>query len=212
MKTRKIILISLISLFYVSVNAQVFVGGNFSINLSGGTHDNGTTTINNPAVFGMHFTPQFGKSLSEKVAVGIGLDFDYTRSKTDGTPETIDQSSTIGISPFLRYYAIKWNKISLFGQGSVDLSFSGSSVKTGATSVDGPKNTNIGFNVVPALAYDITEKLSLETFINVLRFSYSYNVSKSGNNTDTHSNFNIGAGLGNIVSVGNISIGAIYKF
>jgi hypothetical protein len=212
MKKYRLILIGLFTFFCVSLNAQFFVGGNFSLSTSGGSTDNGTTTTDNPSSFIFNLAPKIGKFLSEKVAVGAALNLTFSRTKTPGINEVISKSSTYGIAPFIRYYALKMDKFSVFAQGNVGLSFSGSSIKVGGTSTDGPKTTNIYLNVTPGLAYDVNEKLSLETSLNILSFGYNNTTVKNGDVKDKTSSFNFGAGLGNVVSVGSLTIGAIYKF
>jgi hypothetical protein len=212
MKASRISLIALFSFVCVSLSAQVFVGGNFSLNASGGSTSSGTSTTKNPSSFSFNLSPKAGIFLSEKFAVGSALDISFTGTKTPGNTEISSTSSTIGIVPFLRYYAIKMNKFSVFGQGNIGLSLSNSSSKIGATSMDGPKTTRLFLSIYPGLSYDISDKLSLETSLNILSFGYSYNITTHNSEKDKTSSFNIGAGLGNIVSVGAISIGAIYKF
>ena len=153
-----------------------------------------------------------GKFLSEKFAVGVELDLSLSGSKAVANTETIHKSSSVGVSPFLRYYAIKWNKLSLFGQGNIGVEFSNSSVKTDGVTNDGPKETRLYFSVYPGLAYDITDKLSLQTSLNILSIGYTYFTSKEGDSKNNSSYFNVGAGLGTIVSLNAITIGAIYKF
>lgn len=212
MKNYRWILIGLFTFFCVSLNAQFFVGGNFNLNTSGGSTDNGTTTTDDPSSFNFNLSPKIGKFLSEKIAVGAALNVTFSRTKTPGINEIISKSSTYGIVPFLRYYAIKMDKFSVFGQGNIGLSFSGSSTKVGGTSTDGPTTTNIYLNVMPGLAYDVNDKLSLETSLNILSFGYYNTTVKNGSVKDKTSSFNFGAGLSNVVSVGNLTIGAIYKF
>ncbi len=65
---------------------------------------------------------------------------------------------------------------------------------------------------MPGLAYDLTDRLSLETSLNFLSLGYYNTTEKNGASKDKTTSFNIGAGLDNIVTVGNISIGAIYRF
>jgi hypothetical protein len=212
MKKSRVFLIVLFSFFYVSLNAQVFVGGNFGLSTSGGSTYNGTTTTDKTSGFSSVLSPKAGIFLSEKLAVGAALDFTYNRSKTSGDPATISRASTIGLTPFLRYYAVTWNKFSVFGQGNIGLSFSGSTVKVGDTSTEGPKTTSFHINAFPGLAYNVSDKLSLETTLNILSFGYYNSTEKDGDFKDITSTFNIGAGLNNLVTVGAITIGAIYKF
>lgn len=211
MKSCRVFLIVLFSFIYISLNAQVFVGGSVRFNTSNNEH-NGTTTTFKTSNYSLDLGPSMGKFLSEKLAIGLALDISLSGNKTDVNTETISKSSGIGISPFLRYYALKWNKFSVYGQGNIGLDFSNSSVKTGGTTTDGPKNTVAYLSIYPGLSYDITDKLSLQTSLNILSFGYNYVITKDGSSKDKGSSFNIGAGLGNIISVGAITIGGIYKF
>lgn len=208
----KIFLFLLFSFFLVSLNAQVFVGGSIGFSASGGNHDNGTTTTDKPSTFNTNFSPKIGTFLSENVAIGLAIGYTSTRTKTPGSTEVIDKSSTFGLSPFLRYYPMRWNKFSAFGQLNAGYSFSSSTHEVGGSSTDGPTTTNLYFNVVPGIAYDLSEKFSLETTINILSFGYYHTLVKSGSTKDRTNNFGFGLGLDNIVTVGSISIGAIYKF
>jgi opacity protein-like surface antigen len=210
MKSRKVILIALCSLIFINLNAQVFVGGNAGFNTSNNDRE-GTTTMKSSS-YNLNLRPMAGKFLSEKLAIGLALDISLSGSKTEVNTETLTKSSGIGVNPFLRYYAINWNKFSVYGQGNIGAEFSNSSVKSGGTTNDGPKETRTYLDIFPGLAYDISEKLSLETSLNILSFGYSYVSLKQGTNEDKRSYFNVGAGLSNIVSLNAVTIGAIYKF
>lgn len=210
MKSCKVFLIAICSFVFINLNAQVFVGGSAGFNTSN-NNDAGTTPRKSSS-YNLNLRPNVGKFLSEKLAIGLALDISLSGSKTDGNPETITNSSGIGVNPFLRYYAVTWNKFSIYGQGNIGMEFSNSSVKSGGTTNDGPKQTRTYLNIFPGLSYDISEKLSLETALHILNFGYSYITSKEGFFKDKGSNFNIGAGLSNIVSLNAITIGAIYKF
>lgn len=212
MKTNRIFLIAFFAFFCVSLNAQVFVGGNFSLNTSGGSTTNGAVKTDRPSSFNFDLMPKAGIFLSEKLAAGAALDLSFSMNKTPGTPEITSKSSTIGIIPFLRYYALKIDKFSVFGQGNVGLSFSNSSSNGDVVSTTGPKVTRIYVNLFPGLAYDLSDKLSLETTLNFLSLGYYNTTSKTSSSKNITSSFGVGAGLDNIVTVGNISIGAIYKF
>ena len=210
MKTCRPFLIILFSFIYISLNAQVFVGGSVGFNTSSNEH-NGTTT-NKSSDYNFNLNPVAGKFLSEKTAIGLALDISLTGDKMDVNTETSSKSSSFGISPFLRYYAIRWNKVSIFGQGNIGLALLNSSNKADGVTTDGPKGTKIYLTFYPGLSYDISENLSLETSLNILSLGYNYTITKIGSAKDKSSNFNIGAGPANIISVGAITIGAIYKF
>jgi hypothetical protein len=208
MKSSSVLLIVLFSFFCISLNAQVFIGGNFGFTTSNHKSDNGNKTSN----YSLNLSPIAGKFLSEKFAIGAAFDISFAGSTSGVNPETTSNSSTFGGSLFLRYYAIKWDKFSVFGQGNIGLGFSNSSTKADGSTTDGPKITELYFSVYPGLSYDINDKLSLQTSLNILSLGYNYTTTKMGTTTGNSSNFNIGAGLSNIVSISAITVGAIYKF
>lgn len=212
MKSYRVFLVALFSLFFISINAQIFVGGNVGFNTSNDKTDNGIATTQKESAYSLSLYPKAGMFLSEKLALGVSFDIYFSGDKSGVNTETISKSSTIGVSPFLRYYAINWNKFSVYGQGSIGLGFSNSSVKTGGSTTDGPKTTRLYIGFFPGLSYNISDKLSFETSLNFLSFGYNYFTTKDGSSKNNGSSFNFGAGLGNIVTVGNITIGAIYKF
>jgi hypothetical protein len=211
MKSYHVIILTLFSFLCINLDAQYFVGGNISLSTVNSKTDNGVTT-NKSSDYIFSLYPSVGKFLSEKVAVGLSLNISFSGGTSGPSPETKYKSSTIGASPFLRYYAIKWNKFSVFGQGNIGFAFSNSSETTDGTKSDGPKDSRYYFSIYPGLSYDIGDKLQLQTSINILSFGYSYVVTKDGSTESRTSGFNMGAGLSNIVSVGTITIGAIYKF
>jgi hypothetical protein len=210
MRSNRVLLVAFISLFTISLNAQFFVGGNISFTSHNDKTDYGTASPDKSSGYNLNFLPKAGIFLSEKIAVGAALDVYLSGSTTVNNTE--NRSSTIGISPFLRYYAIKWNKFSVFGQGNVGLDLSTRSVKSGGTTTHGPKTISASLNVYPGLSYDISDKFSLETSFNIFSLGYYFDSSKAGSVKQTNSNFSFGAGIGNIVTVGDISIGAIFKF
>lgn len=211
MKSCRVFLIALFSFIYISLNAQVFVGGNVRFNTFN-SEDNETTPTQKTSNYNLDLSPSVGKFLSEKLAIGLALHVSLAGNKTNVIAETISKSSTLGISPFLRYYALRWNKFSVYGQGNIGLDFSNSRNTTVGVTTDGPKSTRVYLTFYPGLSYDVSEKLSLQTSLNILSFGYYNSITNDGSSKDKRSGFNIGAGLVDIISVGVITIGGIYKF
>ena len=206
-------------LFLLSVNfmnAQLFVGGSISLNSSGGKTEVGSVSSDKTKTTTFTFNPKAGYFLNDKFAAGASLMF-YTRTiKAPGTPGTTTKQNTFGIAPFVRYYAVQFNKFSIYGEGSMGVYFGSQKSETGGTTTDGPKSTTFMIAITPALSYELTDKISLEANINLLNISYSVDTEKDelGNGTktkDVTSNFSFGAGTNNIVNTGAISIGAIFK-
>jgi outer membrane protein len=212
MKSGKILLIVLFSFINFSLNAQFFVGGNIGLHTTGGTNTTGTTSTDRPSSLSFNFSPKAGYFFSDKLAVGAAIDVSVAVNTTPGTQETVSSSLGFGFSPFLRYYAVKFNKFYVFGQGTIGLSLSNSSTKVGSVTTDGPQVTGLSFGITPGLAYDLSDKISLETSLNFLNLGYTFTSSEGSTTTVKTSKFDVGAGLSNIVTLGTITVGAIFKF
>jgi len=201
------------SLFCISLNAQFFVGGNVGFNTTSNHEiNNGNFPSSKASVYNLMLFPSVGKFLSEKIAVGVELNVSFSGSKTVTTVENISKYSTLGISPFVRYYVIKWNKFSLFGHGKVGIDFTNSTITSGGIISDQPKGTRLYFSVHPGISYDVNDKLLLQTYLSFLDLGYSYDYNKDIAGTSKNSSFTLGTGLNNIISFNAISIGGIYKF
>jgi hypothetical protein len=210
MKSYKVLLIAFMSLWFINLNGQIgqiYLGGSTAFNIS-------TYKTPPPMTYDYHFsfTPTVGKFLSEKLAIGIDLNFSHhgNKSHDNNNIETIIKSTGAGISPFLRYYPIKWNKFAVYCQGNIGISLAKSNAKTESTTSTG-KNTSMNLNIYPGLSYDINDKISLQTSINILSLNYYYIINQQGSVKYESSILNFGAGLDNIFSTGVITIGAIFK-
>lgn len=212
MRSFRVFFIVLISFFFINSNAQVFVGGNFGFNASGDKTDAGTAAEEKLFDYSINISPYTGKFLSEKFALGLALNISNSRNQTDANPETYSTGTTFGITPFFRYYALKWDKFSVFGQGQIGFHYGISKNKSGDITVDGPKTILTGIEFFPGLSYDLNDKLSLLTTLNFFRIGFSQEIITSGNNKDIETDFSLGAGLNNIITPGSVTIGAIYKF
>ena len=212
MKLYRVILIALFSSFCLSLNAQVFIGGGINFTNSTREHEDNNELVERESAFGIGFSPKVGVFLSEKLAIGIDLNLSTYKRKTGIDSEAIYKQSNIGVSPFVRYYALNWNKFSVFGQGNIGVEFIKSTTDFESTVTDGPKETKFYIYIAPGLSYNLSDKLSLETSLNFLSFGYNHRIHEDDIYKNKNSDFYFGAGLYNIVTIGAIKIGAIYKF
>ena len=214
MKRTIVFLVSVFMLSLVSGKAQLFVGGNLSLSHQGGSYEVGSTSTDKTKTTSFGFYPKAGYFLNDQFAVGAQLSIALSSSKTPGTPETVNSSNTIGLTPFVRYYVLQMDKFSIFGQGYLGLSLGSQKTKSGNTTTKVPKTVSLG--VFPGVAYDVSDNLSLEIQINALNLGYSLKTEKNDNanpkTKEVTSSFSFGAGLNNIVNTGSISVGAIYRF
>lgn len=202
------------------LNAQLFTGGHISFSTEGGTEDYGSGTQDKTSYLDLSFSPMAGYFLSEDLAAGarllVSIDKTTTPPFSPGNDETINSETTFGIMPFIRYYAIHVNKLSVFGQAQGGISFGKEKTKTGSTETDGPKTTTFGFGVVPGIALDISDNIALEAHINLFSFAFSVETEKLESefvtSKETTREFSFGVNADNIATTGAVSVGAIFKF
>ena len=215
-KMKKLFYLLAITLVTTSaMNAQFFAGGGFSLSTSGGSTDNAGTTTDKTKTTSFSFSPMGGYIVSEKIYAGAYLNLGIGTSKTTA-PETKTTTTSFGLTPFVRYYALQMNKFSIFGQAQLGFSLSKQKNEAGGTTTDGPKTSSIGFSIFPGLAYDINDKVQLYAAINGFNFGFNHTVVKqdiAGNEyVDKTNTFGMGVNLGNLATSGNLTIGMIYKF
>ena len=197
-------------------SAQYFGGGSIGFNRSGGKYDAGDTESDKTTATTINFSPRGGLVYSENLWFGLGLNISNQRQKMPGDPETVSDSTALGVAPFARYYVVKVGKFSVFGQGELGLSTSRISTKTGGTTSKGPRTTTVALSAFPGVSYNISDMLSLEVTVNAFRFGVSRSVAKQEvmdtEVKDITNNFNFGLNLDDIAESGGLTIGAIVKF
>jgi outer membrane protein len=210
---KKLFFLLLLSLVTsVAINAQWAVGGSLSFNTTGGSYKTGSVSTDKTSTTTFEFSPMVGYFISEDLLVGGQLNFYNQKTKTPGNPERITKNSYFGISPFARYYALRFQKISVFGQAQLSLAFGKEKIEIAGNSSDGPKATYFGLSITPGIAYDLSDKIQLQASINLASLAFSSEVEKDPNgDKDITTSFNFGASTNNIINTNNFSIGAIIK-
>lgn len=214
---RKLLLFfSILLLSAAMANAQYFAGGSLGFNTNGGKTEAGDTENDLTSTTSFHFSPKGGIVYSEDVLLGISLGISFYRAKEPGNPEVIRRTFGYHFAPFARYYALELGKLSVFGEGRLGLTHSSSKRKEDGTTTQSPTTTGLHLSLYPGLSYNLSDHISLEMDLNMLRFSAARTVEKrdqAGNDSRTVRNsFGFNAGLNNIANTDNITIGAIVRF
>lgn len=208
---KKVVFSSILLLSTTGLFAQIFVGGSIGFNTTGGKIENGNTSVEKITQTSFSLAPRAGIFLTEKFAVGAMLGYNLQNDKTPGNPEEIDRTTTIGLTPFARYYAFTFNKFSVFAQGNLGFSYGIEKHKEGSTTTTGPKTTTIGLSAYPGLSYKLNEKIDLEAIIGGFNFNLTRISVKNNNTTNITNTFGVGANIDAIATTGFITIGAIVK-
>ena len=99
----------------VAANSQFFVGGSFGFSSDGGSITTGSSSVDKNKKTSFDFSPKAGFVLNENFYVGAQLLFNT--NKNEAADGNYSKGSSFGFSPFARYYALRMNKFSVYGQG-----------------------------------------------------------------------------------------------
>ena len=212
MKKHLLILCAILSFSVPALYGQYFTGGNIQISNSSSKSEYQTNVTENSNSFAFTLSPEFGKFLNDKLAIGFYLNLLY-RSNQHGTDLIVTETTKgIGLTPFIKYYAWSWNRFSVFGEAYAGAEFSKKTNNADNNTTDGPEWSRYYFGFSPGLAFNLNDKLLFQTNLNFLNLSCSFTTIKNGSLIEKNSNVIFGTGLDDILSVGNVTIGAIYKF
>lgn len=208
------VLYLLVFFFSVTLTSygQYFIGGGLGLNTTSGKTEYGSLTTTKPTVSEFKIAPEAGFILSDKLWVGLDLSLGFSSANNHADPEVITQSTSFGVAPFARYYFFQAGKFSFYGQAQTGIGLRSQKVKTGNTTDNGAKTTQIGFNVFPGMAYDISDKCQLFTTINAFSLGINTSIVKDGDNKDVSTSAGFNINTNNIFTTGALTVGAYFKF
>lgn len=211
----------------IAMHAQMYVAGSIGFDVSGGkttTKDQTTSTESkSPRTTSFLIAPSIGYYITDKFLIGgklgIGTESE-TMFNNEGGTATKTSSLDWAISPYARYKCVELQKFGVWIEGAIELGGSTGKETTGNTSEKLPYTTIYGINFYPVLTYDLTDRLTLETGLNILGlgFNGSASTTKSIINeqtittTTTQNSFGFAATTDNVIgTLGSISIGISFK-
>lgn len=171
---KKIFLSMVVALCSFAANAQAYVGGSLGY---ASVDEKNVTTSN------FTFAPEFGYKLNETWDLGIELDF--SSSKTTRS----DSKDVLAVAPYVRYTFANLQNVDFFLQGQVKYLDYGKDCGSG-----------FGFSIMPGLAFNVNEKVSLVGKVGVLQYL------KDSKEAGDASIFAVG------VDNTNLSVGVVYNF
>ena len=141
---KKYFLMAIMAVAAITASAQVYVGG--SLGFASVSPEKGDTQTS------FTIAPEAGYSLSDKVAIGIALGFDYAK----------DDYTKITVSPYVRYNAIQFDRVNIFLDGAVDFA---------TYKPDGGDAQNEwGVGIKPGIEFKANDKISLVSHIGFIGY------------------------------------------
>lgn len=180
---KKILLAVCFALASTAMQAQIWLGGSFGLNIKS-TDDVDRTTFS--------IAPEVGYKLDDKWDIAIGISEAYTKNSNDN--ERASSTNLFSVNPYARYTFASTGKVSFFLDG-------GFIVGTGDYYTNDNKyydGTTWGIGIRPGIKVDLTEHVAL-----VARLGYFGYKHEGGPDVSS-----FGLGIDN----NNISFGAYYAF
>lgn len=179
---KKIILITVATLFAMNVNAQDksskglqgtwWVGGQVAFGKSeAGVSETKTNT----------FVPIVGYFVAPDITLGLGVGVLGSKTDNTTTSTTTAKSSTFIVQPLVRKYWGLGGKFYFFGQASLPVTFS-------KDKISDDKTTSVALDVAPGFDFIINKWITVETSFSLFNLNSTTYKPNSGNST---SNFNL---------------------
>jgi len=217
----KKVLISLAAIaFAVSANAQLFIGGSLSANTTAtpSSYVVGSTVVESkPTSSTLSFAPVVGFELSDKFAVGGMLSLSTSKSVSDKevSKDVWTKTNAWSVAPFVRYTFVTFGDFALKAQAVASVYQSTPVTNAGSGKTKGWRTTTLSLNVAPIVSYSLNEHFDLEANLNFFGLTASTSTSKDPDEKDNKNTSNylgLTANSSNVVTLGSIRIGFIYKF
>lgn len=145
---KKIVLTMMAAMVAVVMDAQIYAGG--SVGFQTVSHDGNSTTA-------FTLKPEVGYNLNEDWAIGMA--FGYSEKGKDES-----KVKTFIINPYVRYNAVKLDKVTLFLDGAFEYK---------NTKFDNYKENEWGLGVKPGISVALTDKLSMVSHMGFIGYKSS---------------------------------------
>jgi hypothetical protein len=197
-----------LSAFRANAQTRFYLGGDAGINLVG-------TFDEDNHVASLMLSPELGFQIGKKWMIGSKLTFNAMTSSKDKVSVTVGNTTissdeallVAGINPYVRYKCLNVRRCGFWLEGSAEFNKM-------LTSDDDIGATTVGLSVVPMLTYEPTKHIVLYSSLNLLSFGCTYTIVDTSDSTVPNEFYNVGFNVNasNIVKLGDISVGLLYKF
>lgn len=147
---KKLMMIAAMMIAAISVNAQVYVGGSLGFSSVKPEGGDSQTAFN--------INPEIGYGLSDNLAVGAVLGFDYAK----------DSYTAFEISPYVRYKAIQWDNVNIFFDGAIDF--------TSYKPDGGESATAWGVGIKPGVEFKASDHISFVAHMGFLGYEDTHKI------------------------------------
>lgn len=223
---KRLVLIALLALVTFSANAQMRIGGNFGLKFdTEKTQYNSGEVTTQENAYMIYFYPKIYWNLSDKLRAGgrvgfafgrttTGTLFDQKDAKQEVQRDILDRAIGWSVSPFCGYKILNWKVVSVWIEGNL---LAGQYYNVGQkifTSLEWNKCTGYGFQILPVVDFDITEKLSIQVHLGIISLGWFGETYNYDNKVTTRSYWDIrkGGADGLLQGIADYGVGIVRKF
>lgn len=220
---KKLFIAILFAFVTFTASAQFHLGGQFSINFDNEHTEYATGSVDNKEhAYMVNLKPKVYWNINGKMQVGGRIGFAFGRL-TNGLiyeSEKKEQVSTVNraigwsVSPFFGYKLLNWKVVSVWAEANV---FFGQYYNTDSpqpTSSEWSNETEYGFQILPVINIDITEKLALQLHLGFISLGWYGTRADYPNKIVTTSTWDLHKGgfFGIAQGLADYGIGVVRKF
>ena len=178
---KKIFFTLLLAFAAFSANAQFHFGGQFSINFSNEhTAYSSGLTSNKENAYMINLKPKFYWNLNDKMQIGGSFGFGFGRLTTglvyeSSKPEeqvVINRAIGWSLAPFFGYRLLNWKIVSIWGEANAFFGQNYNVGKQKSILSEWDKSSEYGFQILPVINFDITEKLAVQLHLGIISLGW----------------------------------------
>lgn len=212
---KKIFLAILLGCIGISVSAQVFVGGQFGVNLV--STNNKLTSSSAISTSSISLAPNVGYKFNDKISTGGRIELSFRANGADNL-------FGVRIQPFFRYALLSLGNFSIAAEANIGFGVQNTNGKSEGIVTSKMSSLNFSVAAVPVLLYQLNKHIALEANLNILRLGVNVNNTKitstpNGGNPvttkdDNVTSFILGANANDVFgsNIGAVTIGFTYAF
>ena len=188
-----IIFISLVSTSIFAQNKQgsLAIGGTLNLDVQSQKDKANNVTFDGPSTTTFKLVPTAEYFITDEFSAGLGIGYDNVRTKTvNANITTITNSGWPVIMPFVRMYFPMGEKVSIFGQASIDIEPGSTTTKT----TTGNQTTTVKDNdfwiqtgITPGISLSLSDKIAIDATYGFIGYTH-HSVENGANNSTVTNN------------------------
>lgn len=221
---KRIIITMLFALAALQAGAQFHYGGDFNIRFAKEHTDYAEKGKSNDKelAYMVNLKPKIYWNIGEKMQVGSRIGFAFGRltsgtifdDKKEEQPNFVNRAIGWSVAPFFGYRVLRWKFLSAWAEGNIFVGQYYNLKKPEKESSEWLNQLEYGFQILPVVNIDLTEKLALQLHLGFLSLGWYGTRSKYNDKVVTTTDWDLHKGgfSGLVQGFSDYGIGLVRKF